>query len=97
METDAWDHFQSRLSAALKAARLSPIPSILENQVQKVGEHICIRSDAEMTEFLDALLQEVYTPPPPALAANFTGIVGPHHKWRYSSALQKAVRRNDAS
>ena len=97
METDAWDYFQSRLSAALKAARLSPIPSILENQVQKVGEHICIRSDAEMTEFLDALLQEVYTPPPPALAANFTGIVGPHHKWRYSSALQKAVRRNDAS
>lgn len=96
METDAWDHFQSRLTAALKAAGLSPIPSILENQVQKVGGHSSIRSDAEMTEFLDALFREVYTPPP-ALTAHFTGLVGPQHKWRYSSALQKAVRRNDAS
>lgn len=96
MENDAWDHFQSRLMAALKAGRLSPIPSILESQVQKVGAHSCVRSDAEMTEFLDALLQEVFTPPS-AFTAKITGLVGPHHKWWYSSALQKAVRRNDAS
>lgn len=96
MENDAWDHFQSRLTAALKAGRLSPIPSILESQVQKLGAYSSIRSDAEMTEFLDALLNEVYSPAP-AHTANFTGLIGPHHKWRYSSALQKAVRRNDAS
>ena len=96
MEADAWDHFQSRLAAALKSARLSPITSILENGVRRVGVHSGIRSDAEMTEFLDALLDVTYSPPSVTTSIS-RGETGPHHKWRYSSALQKAVRRNDAT
>lgn len=96
METDAWDHFQTRLTAALKAERLSPISSVLANEAAKVGGQVNIRSDGEMSEFLDALLEAAFSPTSPHLE-KFEGPVGPHHKWRYSSAFQKAVRRNDPS
>lgn len=71
-------------------------PSIIANQMSKVGDPSSIGSDAEMTHYLDALLERLME----QHDFSYDELPGPKSdsmKWRYSSAYQKAVRRNDAS
>ena len=80
----------------MKAARLGPVPSILSRQLGRVGSYTAIQSDAEMAQFLDALLEEAFANYWPGFD-KLSAVVTTHHKWRYSSAYQKAIRRNDPS
>lgn len=96
MQNDLWQYLQSRIDNSLKAACLGPVPSVLSKQLGKVGSCAAIQSDAEMTQFLDALLDEAFADYSPGCGKLLVPVT-PHHKWRYSSAYQKAVRRNDPS
>ena len=64
--------------------------------MQQVGSPAAISTDAEMSVYLDALL-ETSIATYDARCERISGPIGPNLKWRYSSAYQKAVRRNDPS
>ena len=64
--------------------------------MQQVGSPAAISTDAEMSGYLDALL-ETSIATYDARCERISGPIGPNLKWRYSSAYQKAVRRNDPS
>jgi hypothetical protein len=76
--------------------QVSPFSSVLTPHLITAGDWTGIKTDQDMTAYLDKLL---------ALAidgydSSFPEIdvpIGSNHKWRYSSAYQKAVRRNDPS
>ena len=73
----------------------SPYPSVLRAHMSKIGDASAVSSDIEMTQYLDEVLGEAI-----ADYQAFEGMpasMTPSRKWRYSSAYQKAVRRNDAS
>lgn len=77
----------------------SPYPSVLRTYMSKVGDASAITTDLEMTQYLDQVLEEAVAS---YQARDGTGEEmsapgTPSRKWRYSSAYQKAVRRNDAS
>ena len=96
MQNDIWQYFQFRVDSSLKAERLGPVPSVLSRQLEKVGGYTGIQSDAGMAQLLDALLEEAFADHSPGFVKH-PAVVATHHKWRYSSAYQKAVRRNDLS
>jgi hypothetical protein len=75
---------------------VGPCRSILHRQMLKVGDASSIRTGAEMTQYVELLLERVMSGHEVS-AERLDGPVGPHLKWRYSSAYQKAVRRNDPS
>ncbi len=96
MQDDLWDYLGKRLSGSIQRALVSPVPSVISGTLLKIGGSASISSDTEMRQFLDAVLENVirdYCPDFRTLA----GPVGHNYKWRYSSAYQKAVRRNDPS
>ena len=64
--------------------------------MRQVGNPASISIDAEMTAYLDALLEASFAAYDPQYES-VAGPIGPSFKWRYSSAYQKAVRRNDPS
>lgn len=74
----------------------SPQPSVLRRIMERLGGTSSIRTDAEMSAYLDQILEK-------AVAGYEAGQesarlpISPTLKWRYSSAYQKAVRRNDPS
>lgn len=74
----------------------SPYPSVLQTHLRKIGNASGISTDVEMSQYLDAVLEEAiaaYEATNGAVPSSLTAAL----KWRYSSAYQKAVRRNDAS
>ena len=70
--------------------------SILRQPMQRTGDPSSIRSDAVMSEYLNSLLEQAMSDHDPAFD-RIAGPTGPSLKWRYSSAYQKSVRRNDPS
>ena len=75
---------------------VGPCASVLDKVMQQVGNPAAICTDAEMSVFLDALLETSLATYDPQYES-FAGPIAPSLKWRYSSAYQKAVRRNDLS
>lgn len=65
----------------------------------KVGDASAITTDLEMTQYLDQVLDEAIAAyqAPDGTGEEMSAPGTPSRKWRYSSAYQKAVRRNDAS
>lgn len=96
MQSDLWDYLQHRTDKSLRLARLGPVESVLSAKIEKLGGYSSIRSDRQMAEFLDALIELAIEGHSPDFIG-LSGPLGPNHKWRYSSAYQKAVRRNDPS
>lgn len=64
--------------------------------MQSIGDSCVISTDAEMTEYLNSLLEQAMKAHDPEYD-RLTGPTERNQKWRYSSAYQKAVRRNDPS
>ncbi len=96
MQSDLWDHLENRIANSLKRGRVGPVASVVSSKIGNIGGCGSIRTDPEMRDFLDALLEEAIRDYCPDLET-VGGPIGPNHKWRYSSAYQKAVRRNDPS
>lgn len=74
----------------------SPHPSVLRKIMERVGGPSSISTDAQMSAYLDQILEEAVAHYEAGQASARLPI-SPTLKWRYSSAYQKAVRRNDPS
>lgn len=75
---------------------ITPVQSVLQDPMDELGGYANIKTDTEMSQFMDELINgliEGYDPSHEVLDVP----IAPDLKWRYSSAYQKAVRRNDPS
>jgi hypothetical protein len=80
----------------LPFSKIEVVPSVLERHLGHFSGFASIDSDKEMSQLLDVLLDEAIADfewKPEAQPGGSDSSM----KWRYSSAYQKAVRRNDPS